>query len=433
MRMFAADEHSAEHWPRRASTGTLFAMTERRRPVGGRPRVSIWPGLRTEADQGATFVELFFDLVFVYAVTQVVGLVHDDPSGAGVARGLLAFWLVWWAWTQFTWTLNSADTRHRAVEAGTLVATTGAFFMAYALPRAFEDGEGLWFVVPYIAVRLVGLGLYLAVSDADPAQRSAVVQFSTLSVVGLALALVGGAVEDPVRSWLWLAVIVADLVAGGVAGGSTAWGLRPGHFAERHGLFVIIALGESLIAVGLTAAEVTRTGELVVVIVLGVAITGLLWWTYFAWIHPTLEHRVSSETGRTQSMMARDAFSFVHFVLVFGIVGLAVGLEAAVAHPGDAIAPAELTLLVGGTVAFLLATAVALWRTTREVLVGRVVVALALVAVCVLAASLPAPWMLAIVTASLATVVVAELRRQPPSDARQGDDGDSGAAMRPAG
>ena len=193
-------------------------MTSRPRPAAFLRRSR--PDLRTGTDQGATFVELFFDLVFVYAVTQVVGLIHYDPTTQGLVRGLLAFWLVWWAWTQFTWTLNSADTRHRVVELATLVATAAAFLMAYALPTAFDDGQGLWFVVPYVAVRLVGLWLYLAISGDDPDQRSAVTQFATLSLIGLAIALVGCALDTPLRSWAWLAVIVADLVAGGVAGRS---------------------------------------------------------------------------------------------------------------------------------------------------------------------------------------------------------------------
>jgi len=381
------------------------------RPERAAPRLSR-PELRIDADQGATFVELFFDLVFVYAVTQVVGLIQNDPTGQGTVRGVLAFWLVWWAWTQFTWTLNSADTRHRVVELATLIATAAAFLMAYALPTAFEDGQGLWFVVPYVVVRLVGLGLFLAVSS-DPGMRSAVSRFASLSLVGLAVAIVGGVLDTPWRAWAWFAVIVADLVAAGIAGRSGSWDLRAGHFAERHGLFVIIALGESLIAVGVTAADVDRTADLVLVILLGVLLAAELWWTYFAWVHPTLERTIDRATGEARSTMARDAFSFVHFVVVFGIVGLAVGLEAAVAHPHDPIAPTDLVFLVGGAAAFLLATAVALWRTTGEVLVPRVVITVLAAAACVLAASASAsaPWLLAILAVGLAGVIVAEARR----------------------
>ncbi|MGV8965616.1 MAG: low temperature requirement protein A [Cellulomonas sp.] len=386
-------------------------MTPRPRPRPAAVLLRSRPDLRTDDDQGATYVELFFDLVFVYAVTQVVGLIHHDLSAQGLARGLLAFWLVWWAWTQFTWTLNSADTRHRVVELATLAATAAAFLMAYALPTAFDDGQGLWFVVPYVAVRLLGLWLYLAISGADDDQWAAVSRFATLSLIGLAVALVGGALDTPLRSWAWLAVIVADLVASALAGRSGGWSLRAGHFAERHGLFVIIALGESLIAVGVTAADVDRTGALVVVMGLGVVIAAGLWWTYFAWVHAAIEHAIDRMTGSAQSSMARDAFSFVHFVVVFAIVGVAVGLEGAVAHPYDPIPPADFAFLVGGAAAFLLATALALWRTTGEVLTARIGITLVIVASCVLAAAVPAAWILGIIAAGIVSVSVAEWPR----------------------
>ena len=122
--------------------------------------------------QSATFVELFFDLVFVFGVTQVVGLLHHDHSWPGVGRALLVFWMVWWAWTQFTWALNAADTEHPLVELGTLVATALAFFLAVSIPGAFED-RALWFGVSYVLVRAVGLWIYLWVSSQDEAHQAA--------------------------------------------------------------------------------------------------------------------------------------------------------------------------------------------------------------------------------------------------------------------
>ena len=145
--------------------------------------------------------------------------------------------------------------------------------------------------------------------------------------------------------------------------------------------------------------------------VLGVVIAAESWWTYFAWVHAAIEHAIDGVTGSVQSTMARDAFSFVHFVVVFGIVGVAVGLEGAVAHPYDPIAPAELAFLVGGVSAFLLATALALWRTTGEVLTARIGITIVFVASCALAASVPAAWLLGIVAAGIAAVIVAEAPR----------------------
>ena len=113
-------------------------------------------------DQSATFVELFFDLVFVFGITQVVGLLHHHLTWAGAGQAILVFWLVWWAWSQFTWALNAADREHPWIELSTLVATAVAFFMAVAVPEAFRGGA-LWFAVPYIVVRVIGLSIYILV------------------------------------------------------------------------------------------------------------------------------------------------------------------------------------------------------------------------------------------------------------------------------
>jgi low temperature requirement protein LtrA len=135
-------------------------------------------------DQSATFVELFFDLVFVFGITQVVGLLYHDLTWLGAGRSILVFWLLWWAWTQFTWALNAADTEHPWIELGTLVATAIAFFMAVAVPGAF-DGGALWFALPFVAVRVVGLTIYIGVMREDEQGRKAVKTFAMASVAGL--------------------------------------------------------------------------------------------------------------------------------------------------------------------------------------------------------------------------------------------------------
>ncbi len=208
-------------------------------------------------DQRVTFVELFFDLVFVFSVTQVVRLLHHHLDWTGVGQTVLVFWLVWWAWSQFTWALNAADTTHAGVELLTLLATGVAFFMAVSLPNAFSGG-GAWFAVPYVLVRIIGLGLYIRVSlDAGPSHRTAVRTFALLSVGGLAAVLAGGFAGGSTTYWLWGIAILLDIVAALVGVEAGEFDLHPDHFAERHGLFVIIALGESLIvaAGGLSGAE----------------------------------------------------------------------------------------------------------------------------------------------------------------------------------
>ena len=333
--------------------------------------------ITTAEDQSATFIELFFDLVFVYAVTQTVSLIHEDLSWVGVWHAVVVFWLVWWAWTQYTWALNSADATHPAVEAVMLVATAIAFLMAVTIPDAFGDAGG-WFAATYIVVRLVGLGLYGRVAWDDVAKRTAVRRFAVLSLGGL-VAVAGGVVGDEARAWWWAAAVLLDVAAAAGAGAAEGWDIRPEHFGERHGLFVIIALGESLIvaAAGLTGAE--RTAQTVAVAVLAVAATGGLWWSYFVSAKPALDHALVQRSGIDLTTLARDVYSIWHFPLVFGVVLLAVAIEEAVAHPHEAL-PVGGSLALGGGVVLFVGSAAAALRRSGYSLSGRRLVILAVVA-----------------------------------------------------
>jgi low temperature requirement protein LtrA len=218
-------------------------------------------------DQNVTFVELFFDLVFVFSVTQVVGLLHEGITWTIIGQAILVFWLVWWAWTQFTWALNAADTTHSLVEFGTLVATAVAFMMAVALPDAFH-GRALWFALTYVLVRLIGLLIYIWVSWADPSQRAAVQQFFLVSLGGLVAVLIGGFTTGLGQYVLWGLAILLDVIAALSGSRAEGWNLHPDHFGERHGLFVIIALGESLIVAAAGVTGAVWDPELVAVAVL---------------------------------------------------------------------------------------------------------------------------------------------------------------------
>jgi low temperature requirement protein LtrA len=187
--------------------------------------------LQASEDQAVTFVELFFDLVFVFAVTEVTGLTAAHLTWNGVARSVLLFWLIWWAWTQFTWTLNPADTDHDLVRVITLVAAAIAFVMATGVSVAFT-ADVWWFVVPYVLVRLLGLGLQVRIDlEHERPDDKTVTAWAALSLVGLVLVLVGASFDPPARTWIWLLAITADLIAAGsgAAGGRT-WDIRPAHF-----------------------------------------------------------------------------------------------------------------------------------------------------------------------------------------------------------
>jgi len=336
------------------------------------------PNIVSPDDQKVTFVELFFDLVFVFSVTQVVRLLHDGITPATVGQAVLVFWLVWWAWTQFTWALNAADTTHHSVGLATLAATGIAFFMAIAVPDAFHGRAG-WFAVPYVLIRGVGLTLYGRVAAAAaPEQLAAVRTFCLFSLGGIGAVLTGGFIGGAGQYWLWGFAILLDVIAAGIAGRHAGWDLHPEHFAERYGLFVIIALGESLIvaAGGVTGAARTSAGLLVAV--LAVAVTCALWWTYFARVKPLLDHALERARHADRSQMGRDVFSLLHFPMLCGVIAYAAAIEAAVAHPEVPLVLGVRLALGSGLALFVGGMAVALWRATRRVLRVRLVLCAAL-------------------------------------------------------
>jgi len=331
----------------------------------------------TEA-QGATFVELFFDLVFVYAVTQVTGVLAHDLTPAGVGKALVIFWLVWWAWTQFTWSLNQADTEHVSVRLITLLATGIAFVMALTVP-IIEGSSGWMFPIAYIVVRVMGIGLQWKLAVGDDSWTIAVRKWTITSSLGL-LAVMAAVFVAPDFRFVALGIAALLDINAALRAGSGDWRLFPSHFSERHGLFIIIVLGESLIAAGLGAAGQELTPGVIGVAVIAVAATCGLWWSYFGWAKEAIESSfagVSEGVGR----FARDVYSFAHFPIIAGVIGFAVAIEHAIAHATELLDAELVTALVGGVALFVGGTYLALWRAggrkpgSRLVVTGLVVVA----------------------------------------------------------
>lgn len=302
------------------------------------------PGLASPDDQRVSFVELFFDLVFVFCVTQVVSLLHDGVTWRAVGESTLVFWLVWWGWTQFTWALNAADTSEPRVELATLVATGVAFFLAVGIPSAFH-GHSLWFAGTYVAVRVLGLLVYDWVAWVDPEQRAAVRLFSLVSVGGLIAVLIGGVVGGAAQYVWWGIAIVLDLGAAGIGGRAEGWNLHADHFAERHGLFVIIALGESVIVAAIGLAKGDWPAATVTAAVLAVATAGAFWWSYFGGAKARLDETLEATRLRDRSMLARDAYSILHFPMLLGIIAFAAAVAESLAHASDPLSGGGRALL----------------------------------------------------------------------------------------
>ena len=363
-------------------------------------------------EQGVTFVELFFDLVFVFAVTQVTALTAQNLTPDGVLRSLVLFWLIWWGWTQFTWTLNPADTTHVVVRVITLAATAAAFVMATSVQQAFLDGA-LWFAVPYLIVRVLGLALQVTVDiERTDDYRAGIWRWAGVSAIGLALVLAGALADPSIRPFIWVLAILTDLLATQAASGRT-WDIHMGHIAERHALFVIIALGESLIVAGTAVAADERTLELAVDAGGALLIACLLWWTYFGWFKEGLEKQLEDTAPGDVGTRVRDVYSLGHFPMLFGIIGFAVGIEEIVAHPGDPLHTEVLIALGTGVSLFVGVSAVVYWRVTGTFLVARLAAVLVMAAGLALVSSLPPAWPLAVIAIALTALVVWEYRRPP--------------------
>jgi low temperature requirement protein LtrA len=355
---------------------------------------------------------LFFDLVFVFCITQIVILLHGHVDAKSAGSALLVFWLVWWAWTQFTWTLNAANTDHPRVQLTTLLATAVAFFLAIGIPRALGDGA-LWFAVSYVALRVVGLLVYYWVAAGDPLQRRAVQVFGLFSVGGLAAVLLGGVAGGAAQFLWWGVAIALDLVAAGIGGRREGWNLHPDHFVERHGLIVIIALGETLIvaASGLVGGPLTpiatATGALAVAVACG------LWWSYFRHARPAFEHELAAREGSARSRLARDVFSVMHFPMLCGVIAMAAATEAALAHPEQPLAIELRIALGGGALLFICGSAAAIWRATGRPPVWRAVLALAAAIAVVAVGAIPG----VAIGILLAVLVVIAAIEHPPTPA----------------
>jgi low temperature requirement protein LtrA len=351
------------------------------------------------------YLELFFDLVFVFAVTQLVSFLEQDHSPAGWGRAAVLLWLVWWAWSQLAWAGNAIDLDRRRIRLGVLAITGAMLAAAAVLPDAFGDGDaGPRFAVPYATVRLVGLGLYWAGLRGDHAHRAALQTYVPVQLASPLLMVTGGFTTPGWRTALWITAIGVDVVSAAAAGRGE-FRIDPGHFAERHGLIIIIALGESIVAIGATASGIgldTTVGLLLAPAF--VAVAGL-WWCYFDWVHAAAERRLAGEADhRRRSNLARDLFTFGHLPIVAGTVVFAAAIEEALRHPTERLGSFGITALAAGPALYLAGFVAGNLRATGRLLVDRALGLLAVVGVA-LAAGTAATATVAI--AAVAAVIVA--------------------------
>ena len=366
--------------------------------------------LITHHEQGADVVELFFDLVFVYAITRITSLTAHDIDSTHVIQSMFIFWLIWWGWTQFTWTLNAANTRIAEVRMMVLVATGVAFVMASSVGSAFGNGV-MWFALPYVIIRVIGIGLMVRVTANSDVGRSRIIAFTIPSIIAW-IALLIGALADPTqRIWWWIIAIAFDMLSAYFGGRAEGMDLQPKHFAERHSLIVIIALGESLIVAANAVSVQDRSQDLLVVGGLALLVTCLLWWSYFSWINEHLEEHLSRKSGSKQAQLGAVAYSIMHFPLVFGIIGIAVGFEKILTHANDLLSVPVALTLGGGYVLFVGFTAASVWKTSKLILIPRLTILFISSIAIAFTVGLPSYMALSIIAVSLILVTFIEWKK----------------------
>jgi low temperature requirement protein LtrA len=358
------------------------------------------------SEERVTPLELFFDLVFVLALTQCTALMADNPTWEGLAQGLLVLGMLWWSWVGYSWFTSVVDPEEGIVRFAIFGAMAALLVVALCVPEAFGD-LGLLFACAYALVRGGQLILFVVASRDDPELRRSVVGLAIGTATGVSLLIAASFADGALQGALWALALLLDMGEPFVFG-SEGWKLAPRHFVERHGLIVIIALGESIVAIG-AGAEVGVDAGVVAAAVLGMALAAALWWLYFDIVALVAERRLShAAQGREQNEIARDSFSYLHFPMIAGIVLVALGLKKTL---GDVEEPLKLVPAVatlGGTALYLLAHVAFRWRNVHRFNGARLLCALAMLALIPVATELPALATLAIVTAALAALIAYE-------------------------
>ena len=351
----------------------------------------------------ASTLELFFDLVYVFAITQVVSFIHEEPTVTGFAKGAFLLALLWWTWSIYTWTTNWTGTEGARIRLFLLAAMGATLLMALEVPAAFGEGS-VWFGVNYFAVRMLAMGFYWVASEDRPTQRAAFITFFPFSFVAAFLIMVGGFLDAPWLGILWVAGAGLDVFSAINAGKGT-FAIDPKHFAERFGLFVIIALGESIVGIGLAAAHVPR--DLIHVVGLGLmfVVAAGLWWSYFDKAAPLVESVFAQRTGRARSRFARNAYSILHYPIIVGIVFFAVAAEDVVAHPEVPLSTTVAIAMALGIAMVLASIVASVFRTIPRVFLLRIATGSGLIVLVWLTDGIGAVGTAAIVAA----VLVAEL------------------------
>jgi low temperature requirement protein LtrA len=368
-----------------------------------------------ERGQRVTTLELFFDLVLVFAFTQVTTFLSHSPTWGGLLRGLLLLSVLWWAWSAYAWLTNTLDPEEGAVRAAMFAAIGAMLIVSLAAPGAFGS-DGVTFGVAYFVVRALHLLLYAIAGRGDRDLFRAVVRIFPAATLAPALLVVAGFLDGSAQLALWGAALAIDYL-GVLLGHMRGWRVSPEHFVERFGLIIIIALGESIVAIGVGAAGLPLNAGLITAALLGITVAACLWWSYFDWAVFVGQATLAEATGARRAAFARDAYSYLHLPMVGGIVLFAFGLKTTLADVGGSLGGVAAFGLCGGIALYLLAHVVLRLRIGGGLGRGRPIATAVLVALIPVAKQVAALTALGIVAAVCVILIAYEALRHRESRA----------------
>jgi low temperature requirement protein LtrA len=352
-----------------------------------------------DEEHSVTPRELFFDLVFVFAFTQVTTLLAQDATFAGLGRGVLVLGALWWPWTAYAWLTNTVDPEEGFVGAALLVALIAMFIAALAVPGVFGD-EGVLFGAFFLVVVAMHLALYALAGRGNRDLLAAVLRLAPWTLLGAILILVAGfGFAEGARTWLWVAALACTYVGAGLSG-SSGWRVFPSHLAERYGLVIIIALGEAFVAIGIGATGMGLGLGEVGAAILGLLVATSFWLAYFDFFSIRVARTLADLGGPDRVALARDLYAYAHLPMIVGIVLFAFAMKTIVGHVGDALDSVAAFALCGGSALYLLTFSAVRSRVERRLSLsrGRFVAAVVLLLVFPLATAVPALAALALVT-----------------------------------
>jgi low temperature requirement protein LtrA len=360
-------------------------------------------------EERVTTLELFFDLVFVLALTQCTALMASTPTWEGLVQALLVLAVLWWSWGGYAWLTSVVNPEEGAVRIAIFAAMAAFLVAALAVPDAFGD-DALVFACAYGLVRTAHIWLFSIASRDDPGLRQSVTMLAGSTAISVSLLVAASFTDGLVQGALWALALLLD-VGIPLLFRSGGWRLMPAHFAERYGLIVIIALGESIVAIGVGANEVVDAG-VVAAAVLGVALAAALWWLYFdviAWLG--VRRLSQARPGKEQNELARDSYGIIHFPIVAGIVLAAFGLKKTLEHVGDPLHSVPAAALVGGVALYLLGHVAFRWRQVHSVSRQRLLAAVVSLTLYPVAIEVPALVTLVLVLVLLCLLITYEVTR----------------------